>query len=412
MSHDPEHAHDPASAPTPAAGPPPRQTILSQPSCVMATPQVELAVTLLGGHMAPVTFLRDTPHPVQPYHVSPWQEEPVEDLPAPVLVPLRGDFFCLPFGGNAETVDGESHPPHGETAGSRWTHVDTLTRGPVATLTLALETTVRPSRVTKSLSLVDGHNVVYSTHLIEGFAGRAPLGHHATLALPDEAGAARLATSPMRFGMTCPGVFSDPAHGEYQALEPGQKWTSLAAVPRAWKGSPDADLTRLPINPGFADLVQLLNEPAGAGGNPAWVTATVASRGYLWFALKDPAVLNSTILWLENRGRHGRPWFGRNQCVGIEDVTAFFAAGLAASIAENALTREGVPTTVTFDAHTPTAIRYIQGVAAIPRGFDVVKAVTFGPGTVTFVSAAGPSVTVPVAHDYLHAGVDALPKAD
>ena len=398
--------HTPSSAGSsePASGPPPRQTILSQPSCVIATPQVELAVTLLGGHMAPVTFLRDTPHPVQPYHVTPWQEEDLDDLPAPVLVPLRGDFFCLPFGGNAEAVNGESHPPHGETAGSQWTHVETATRGPVTTVTLELETTVRPGRVTKTLSLVDGQNVVYSTHRIAGFAGRAPLGHHATLAFPDEEGAARLATSPMRFGMTCPGLFSDPAHGEYQALEPGRKWAHLTGVPRAWKDAPDADLTRLPANPGFADLVQLCNEPGGAPATPAWVTAAIPSRGYLWFALKDPDVLNSTILWLENRGRHGRPWHGRNQCVGIEDVTACFADGLAASLSANPLSREGVATSLPLHAGQATEIRYIQGVAAIPPDFDVVQSVEFGPGTVTFRSAAGPCVTAAVTHGFLKTG--------
>jgi len=393
-----------ASASQPEEEPAPLRTILSQPSCVLTTPQVELAVTLLGGHMAPVTFLRDTPHPVQPYHVTPWQAENPADLPAPVLVPLRGDFFCLPFGGNAEAVDGEAHPPHGESAGSRWTHRATTSRGPVTTVTLALDTTVRAGRLTKSLSLVDGENVVYSTHLIEGFAGRAPLGHHAMLALPDEPGSARMATSPMRFGMTCPGIFSNPAHGEYQALQPGRKWAHLDAVPRAWKDAADADLTRLPADPGFADLVQLCNEPAGAIGTPAWVTVAVPSRGYLWFALKDPAVLNSTILWLENRGRHGHPWKGRNQCVGIEDVTACFADGLASSIGENPLTREGVATSLALRTGTSTAVHYIQGVAPIPADFDVVKSVQFTPGQVIFASAAGPRVTAPVRHEFLKTG--------
>jgi len=72
--------------------------------------------------MAPVTFFRNTSHPIQPYHISPWQDEAPIEMPAPVLKTLRGDCFCLPFGGNSEAVAGEKHPPHGEivsTTGKR-----------------------------------------------------------------------------------------------------------------------------------------------------------------------------------------------------------------------------------------------------------------------------------------------------
>src|SRR5437763_1408689 len=71
----------------------------SQPSLILSTPQVELAVTKLGGQLSPVTFYRDSSKPVQPYYISPWQDEPAKAMPVPVLVPLRGDFFCMPFGG-------------------------------------------------------------------------------------------------------------------------------------------------------------------------------------------------------------------------------------------------------------------------------------------------------------------------
>jgi hypothetical protein len=75
---------------------------------------------------------------------------------------------------------------------------------------------------------------------------------------------------------------------------------------------------------------------------PAWVAATNAEAGYVWFSLKDPAVLRTTVFWIENHGRHGHPWNGRNNCLGLEDVTAHFADGLAASTRDNVLTKEGV----------------------------------------------------------------------
>ena len=375
------------------------RTIASQPSWILATPQVELALTRLGGHMAPVTFYRDTDHPVQPYHITPWQGEK-HDYPVPVLVPLRGDFFCLPFGGNDSAVNGEKHPPHGETAGSKWTFVGSKKSGDVLTLTTTLETKIRPGRVTKELSLVDGENVVYSRHLIEGFAGPTPLGHHATLAMPETEGAFRVSTSPFQFGMVAPGLFSDPAKAEYQALQIGGRFTDLRKVPAAWKGAADADLASLPARKGFADLVLLLNTP----GERAWVTATRRDEGWVWFALKDPAVLTGTLFWLENHGRHGMPWLGRNNCVGIEDITGHWADGLAASTAPNVLTREGIRTTLDLSASRPAAVNYIQGVVRVPPGFDEVKTLEFGPGTVTFISTGGLRVTVPVRHEFLKTG--------
>jgi hypothetical protein len=379
-------------------------TIHSQPCALLSTKQVELAVTKLGGHMAPVTFFRDSGKPVRPYYVSPWQDEKATKIPAPVMVPLRGDFFCMPFGGNSDEVAGEKHPPHGEVAGSAWKVAGTKKTGDVTTLTLGIETKARKGKVTKELSLVDGQNVVYSRHTIEGFAGSVPLGHHATLAMPEKEGAVRIATSAIRFGVTCPSLFSDPKNREYQALQPGAKWTDLAKVPAAWKDAPDADLTSLPGRYGHADLVQLANESWEKTNGPAWTTATFADGGFVWFALKDPAVLNSTVFWMENHGRHAHPWNGRNNCLGLEDVTAHFADGLAASIKENALTKEGVKTTVKLSAEKPTAVNYIQGVVKIPEGFENVKSAEFAPGEVTFVSTTGKRVTAPVRHEFLRTG--------
>ena len=386
------------------AAEPTQRTIKGQPSLVMATPQVELAVTQLGGHMAPVTFYRDTAKPIEPYYVSPWQSEPAVAMPAPVLVTLRGDFFCLPFGGNQDAVAGKKYPPHGETAGSSWKAVGVERKGAASTVTMTIDTQVHKGHIAKELSLVDGQNVVYLRHTIDGISGRMPLGHHATLAMPDKEGAVRLATSPIRFGMTCPGVFSDPKQREYQSLLAGSRWTDLSKVPVMWKGQPDADLTRLPARVGYADLVQLINEPWEKSGGPAWTTATFSDEGYVWFSLKDPAVLASTVFWIENHGRHGHPWNGRNNCLGLEDVTAYFADGLAASMSDNLLTKEGVATAVELKSDKPTAVNYIQGVVKVPAGFDVVKTIEFGPNRATFVSTSGKRAEAAVHHEFVKSG--------
>ena len=107
---------------------------------------------------------------------------------------------------------------------------------------------------------------------------------------------------------------------------------------------------------------------------------------------------------MEFHGRHGHPWNGRNNCLGLEDVTAFFADGLLPSMKENALTKEGVATTVALSAAKPTAVNYIQGVIKIPAGFENVKTLEFAPGQVTFISTTGQRVTSPVRHEFLKTG--------
>ena len=204
--------------------------------------------------------------------------------------------------------------------------------------------------------------------------------------------------------MTNPGLFSDPKQREYQSLLPGAKWMSLSKVPVALKGEPDADLTRLPARQGYADLIQLVNEPWEKTGGPAWTTATFVDEGFVWFSLKDPAVLSSTVFWIENHGRHGHPWNGRNNCLGLEDVTAYFADGLAASTGKNILSQEGVATALELKASQPTSVNYIQGVVKVPAGFEAIKTLEFIPGQVVFISTTGQRVTAPVRHEFLKSG--------
>jgi hypothetical protein len=352
--------------------------IHAQPSWILATDDVEVAVTKLGGHMAPVTFDRRG-RPFQPYHISPWQDERIKDLPAAVLA------------------------PHGEPATAAWTLAG---RGREAdgteTLTLTLGTQVRPGTITKRLAIASGQPVVYSTHVIEGFAGPAPLGHHATLAMPEKDGAVAVSVSPFKLGMTNPGVFSDPASGEYQALALGATFTDLARVPSLFKSPAEVDCSRFPTRRGYADLLAMVADKAALGGGPAWTAAVNTADGWVWFALRDPDVLPTTVFWIENRGRHGSPWNGRNNCLGLEDVCGFFADGLVPSTQDNALTKQGVRTAVELDAKKPTEIRYIQGAARVPAGFDRVKRIDFSKaGQIGLVSDSGQTVTVPVNHAFV-----------
>jgi len=377
------------------------RVIDGQPSWLIRTPDVELAVTHLGGHMAPVTFCRGSARPVQPYYISSWQGKGLA-MPVPVLVPLRGDFFCLPFGANGVAFEGRRFPPHGETAGAEWKLASATTTDDVTTLTLELAGRIVPGTVTKHLSLVQGQNVVYCRHVIAGFSGAMPLGHHASLRMPAKEGAMRVAVSPFKLGMTCPVLFSNPANREYQSFAIGAAFTDLRRVPLLWKEPSEADATRYPARPGFTDLLAVFS--VAPRQEPAWVAASVPEEGYLWFALKDPAVLPSTVFWIQNGGRHGHPWNGGERCLGLEDVCGFFAEGIAASVSANGVRARGIPTCVPLNPDRPTTVNYVQGVARIPGDFGEVLDVTFAPGAVTFRSANGRSVTVPVRHEFLRTG--------
>ena len=96
-----------------------KQIIHGQPSWRLASSSVEAFVTEVGGHLGPITFDRKGRR-LQPYSVAPWAEEQTDRSLPPIIKALRGDFFCLPFGGNATPFGRERHPVHGETANARW----------------------------------------------------------------------------------------------------------------------------------------------------------------------------------------------------------------------------------------------------------------------------------------------------
>ena len=378
------------------------RVVHNQSSFLLANEMVSVAITKCGGHIAPVTFAGSGEQQITPYYISPWQDEEPEDMPAEVLVPLRGDFFCMPFGGNASEYKGEKHPPHGETATGVWSFVDDETSRPdCSRLTLALDTHIRKGRVTKEIFLRERHPVVYQRHTVEGFVGPTSVGHHAILAMPDEKEAFAISTSPFCLGMTNPGVFSDPAQGEYQMLAVGKTFGDIKQIPTLFKDPDVVDCSRLPLQRGFSDLFAVVADIEALNGTPAWSAAVNTKEHWVWFSLRDPRNLPTTAFWLENHGRHSFPWNGRNQCLGIEDICGFFADGLAASVNENTLSDQGIATAITCSDATPADIRSIQGAVSVPATFDRVAEICFGDNEITLRSESGQLVTVPLNYKFV-----------
>ena len=371
-------------------------SVASQPSWQISSDAVQAAVTRLGGHLAPVEF-RLGRRLVQPFHVAPWAGEEIGPKFPAMLQVLRGDFFCMPFGGNARSWRGEQHPPHGETANAMWTFDRVSREAGETRLHLHLDTSIRKGRVEKMLRLVEGHTAVYCRHVISGASGPMNIGHHATLKFPASGG--RISTSPIVGGQVYPGLFEKPEEGGYCALKAGAPFRTLARVPLAQGGF--ADLTRYPAREGFEDLVMVSSRP---GDDFAWTAVVFPGERYVWFSLKDPRVLASTVLWHSNGGRHYAPWNGRHRGVmGLEEVTSFFHDGLAESAAPNPVAARGIPTTVRLSPRRPLTVNVIMGVAAVPAGFEAVTRVSRNEGGLVLRGNNDANVVVPLDWKFLHA---------
>ncbi len=368
-----------------------------QPSWKFSSDTVEAAVTQVGGQLAPVRFCLPGGM-VEPFSVAPWAEEPREPGVPAMLHTLRGDFFCMPFGGNATPYRGEAHPAHGETAENAWTFESLEKDSSGSTLHLSLNTTIRPVRVDKSITLRNGETAIYSRHRLSGMRGKMNLGHHAMLRFPDEPGAGLISTSRIKYGQVAPVTFEEPAQRGYQSLKTGARFTRLDKVPSAFGGT--ADLTRYPARRGFEDLVMLVHE---ARPNFAWTAVSFPKEGYVWFSLKDPRVLRSTVFWISNGGRHYAPWNGRHvNVMGLEEVTSYFHYGLAESAKANPVNKEGYATTLSLRAGKPLSVNNIMAVAPIPKGFDRVKKITPGNGRVMLLSESGKEIATPLNVDFLY----------
>jgi len=365
--------------------------ILGQRSWRLASTTVEAYVTERGGHLGPVTFDRRG-RKLRPYSVAPWAEERLAASQPPVIRVLRGDFFCLPFGGNMTPFRRERHPAHGETANAKW-KLESLGD---QCLHVSLQTHIRNGRVDKRITLRDGHNAVYCQHVISGMRGPMNLGHHAMLNFQTEG---TVSTSGFVHGQVVPGMFEKPEERGYQSLQPGAVFDSLEKVPMLSGGL--ADLSRYPARRGYEDVVMLVGDAVSPF---AWTAVTFPQQRYAWFALKDPRVLRQTIFWMSNGGRHYPPWNGRHvNVMGLEEVTAYFHFGLSESARNNPLTAKGHPTCLQLDPKRDTLVNYIMAVAALPAGFDKVVAIEASDQrSITLSAASGKRVKVPVDVGFLN----------
>jgi len=360
------------------------KTIHGAPSFFLSNDLVSLCITREGGHLAPVHFTLGE-RVVAPYALAPWKPGEI-DAGLPVLLKsLRGDFMCLPFGPQA---DG---PPHGETANGVWGMVSET----ADSITLGIDATDVSARVEKTITLRAGETALYVSHTITGLEGDWSYGTHPILDLSGvPEGSARVSVSPFRWASVYPEWFSNPADGAGQALKIGAIFSHLAEVPLEAGGT--TDLTRYPARPKTDDLVMMVSEAATPEQPFAWSACVM--DGYVWFALKNPADFPATMLWLSNGGRPAAPWNGRHTSrLGIEDVCSHFCDDVDVS-RKDLLRNLSIPTARSFSKDSPVTLRTIQAVAAVPKGFGLVKSISpDGDGKVTITDEKGGMVSAVIA---------------
>ena len=365
------------------------EIIHGEASYTLETPELSLAVTARGGHHAPVTFHlagRD----VQPYALAPWLPAEQEDQPA-LLSVLRGDFFCLPFGGQ------QDGPPHGDPANAKWDHASCDERS----LVLSQKAGDSGAKVVKTLSVKPGQHALFVENTVSELEGDFSYGTHPILDLSGLAeGQGRISTSSFRWASTFPGAFSNPEAGETQCLAESARFTDLKEVQLA-DGSL-TDLSSYPARKGNDDLVMMVNEPSSESQPFAW--SAVVLDGYVWFCLKNPEDFPATMLWLSNGGRSAEPWNDHHAGrLGVEEVCSYFSNGVNDS-RKNPLAADGIPTVRSFKADETVSLKVIQAVAALPEGFDrVASIVPEGEGAVKITSESGESLTAALEWKFLSA---------
>ena len=377
-------------------------------SWVFGNSNVDIAMTVDGGQLAPVRFFADTATAIQPYYVSPWATEGYRGPTGQEIVDImRGDVFCFPFGVPSEDDAGE-YAQHGEITSAPWRWDSSERLGETTAHSFSVGLGNPSGTVVKKIALVDGHNVLYQRHEISGVSGDFPLGHHPMLTSPASEGGVLIGAGPGRSGRTWPTSFEDTAGGGYSSLAIDEAFSDLGSVPSLWSPSAPQAMDQFPLRRGFTDAVMLIQDGIDRLG---WTTATYVEEGFLWFSLRDARALPMTIVVMMNRGRHYEPWNGREVILGLQDVRSYFAGGAVGSRLPNPLSAAGSETVFSFAPEETLVVNHIQGVAKVPPGYGRVVSVELLARGVTFVDEVGKRVDVDVVHEFLSGGLAALNSA-
>lgn len=233
---------------------------------------------------------------------------------------LRGSMFCMPFGENAEEFNGIKHVLHGKTFNGCWDKASFHAKDNKKELHLKMELDDEGGRGEKVLSFKEGQPVIYEQDIVSGIEASMPVAFHPTLQLPQAVNTALFDISAPLTCYTPPFPPEEAGEKGYSLLKADQEITDLTKALCV-----DGRIVRLmscPISRGYEDVVYFLGDTAR---DFCYTAVTDKEKGYLYFQLKNPRLLSSTMLWISNGGRHYAPWNGRiNSVLGIEEACSYF----------------------------------------------------------------------------------------
>jgi hypothetical protein len=356
---------------------------------------VSVFITVQGGHMT--ASFRHGEKSYDPFYTAPWWNEAKNYDTDPAVKILRGDFFCFPFGGNAEPYDGINHPIHGVTCNENWELAGFSENGGKKEILLKTELLNNGGSVEKSIRINEKEPVIYSTNRVKGFKGKTSLGHHPTMRFPEKEGDGLIDISTPVAGFTTPQLTEDPKIGGYSHVKQDFEIKDRTKVPLIEGGF--VDLTRFPGPKGFDDIHIFMNDKSEEF---SYTALSVPEEGYCYFQLKDPGVLGSTMFWMSNCGRHFVPWNGRTVCLGMEEITGYFHYGIKPSVEKNPLQEKGFATFIDVDGKHSLDVNFIMGLVPVDRDFKGVKSIVRkDSGHITISGRGGESIDIRCSADFL-----------
>ncbi len=87
--------------------------------------------------------------------------------------------------------------------------------------------------------------------------------------------------------------------------------------------------------------------------------------------------------------------------LGIEEGRSYSAAGHAASIAPNPLSRAGIPTALTLEPGGTVSVRHVLGGMPLPEGWEAVESIEAHDGVLRITGDKGKAVEHPFDGDFL-----------
>jgi len=357
-----------------------KRTIVGQPSFIINNDCIELALTCVGGNMAPVTFFADTDAPARPYWISPWQMEGLP-LSHDYMDVFRGDFFCIPFGQASPTY-------HGQAAALPWTPVNYSKEGNVTDFTLHLDMTDPACSMDKQIRLRDGENNLYIRHSFTGLEGAYSYSHHATLDVsPERPVVVSVSAFNRAATVGAPGNYNE-RESSYMFTLGGQTIDGLEKVPTTFGDPAYVDCSHMPAAVHYSGAIQVISKKADT---PSWTCVWFPKENFVWFAMKNVDKQPITHFWLEHGGRFQYPWNGRTMCIAVEDMCMSFPASFRERFPERAemMRKMGMDMDRSFEKDKRYNVNYIEGAIQVCPDFGKVTDIRFEDGCATFVTENG-----------------------